>query len=334
MKPDCFERRHEAKLRPHWDAHETREYIRTLACWEGEIEIRQHFGGLRNRTYFATDADGRKYAVRCGFDEGRVRQASSAACARAAASLGVSPAVRYVEPNVLITDFIDGPKVTREALEDPDLMAHVIERLKVLHRNPQAVTESVNFSWTFHTVRRYLDIVEKRGTREDWREDLPRLREVVERLERAIGPYHPTFTHNDTAYVNLIFGGDGQVYLLDWDGGGFGHPAGELGEMLMWLDSDEAMDRHALRCYFGGLSESDMETKLHEHRAFKIIAALRLVTECMEIELNRNRYLSEEEMRIGMQAFFVDQEPRITGLIDMLYPVFEGLWAKHRDEYP
>ena len=163
MKPECFEHRREAKLRPEWDANETREYIRTLACWEGRIEIRQHFGGLRNRTYFVTDADGGRYAVRCGLDEGRVRQASSAACARAAGSLGVSPAVRYAEPGVLVTDFIDGPKVTREALREADLMAHVIERVKVLHRNPQAVTESVNFCWTFHSVRRYLDVVEQRG---------------------------------------------------------------------------------------------------------------------------------------------------------------------------
>src|SRR5262249_24162932 len=112
----------------------------------------------------------------------------------------------------------------------------------------------------------------------DWANEIPFFREVTCRLERAIGPYHPVFTHNDLAYVNMIFNEAQEVLFIDWDGGGYGHPMSDLAEMLMWLESDQAMDRYALTCYVGKVNEQRMRTLLHEHRAFKMIASLRLVT--------------------------------------------------------
>ena len=338
MLDDFFEINEVSALRRGWSTERTQQHIRGLPIWSGDIRIEQKFGGLQNRMYFATDADGKRYAIRCGFDQYRTRQTSVVNCTIGAWKLGLGPRLRYAEPNLIVTDFVDGPKMRAEQLREPDVMAHVIERMKVMHAGSDAIEETISYWWPFHTVRRYLTAMEtgKPATqyrKSEWLSDVPFFREVTLRLERAIGPYRPVFTHNDLAYVNMIFGGDGKVLFLDWDGGGYGHPMWDLAEMLMWLESDEDMDRYALTCYCGKMSEERMRALLHEHRAFKIMASLRLVTECMENALDPYFYLSPDEYAESMNEFFPGQRAELAGLIDLLRPNFEKYWNQHGHEF-
>jgi thiamine kinase-like enzyme len=327
-----------SKLRRDWSSHTTQEHVRSLPIWTGAISIEQKFGGLQNRTYFVTDGDLRRYAVRCGFDQYRIRQTSVVNCTIAAWKLGLGPRLRYAEPNLIVTDFVDGPKMRPEQLRAPDVMAHVIERMKIMHAGSDAVEETISYWWPFHTVRRYLNALEtgKAATRFEksaWVDEVPFFRDVTNRLERAIGPYFPVFTHNDFTYVNMIFNERNEVLLIDWDGGGYGHPMWDLAEMLMWLESDEAMDRYALTCYVGRVGEERMKRLLHEHRAFKIMASLRLMTECMECALDPYFYLSPGEFARSMSEFFPDQRAQVSGLIDLLRPTFYRYWRQHGREY-
>jgi thiamine kinase-like enzyme len=338
MRDDLFRVTEAATLRRDWSSERTQEHIRALPIWAGPVRIEQKFGGLQNRMYFVTDADGKRYAVRCGFDQYRTRQPSVANCTIAAARLGLGPRLRYAEANLIVTDFVNGAKMQREELRDPLMMAHVIERMKIMHRGSDAVEETISYWWPFHTVRRYLHAMErgKEATQfqaSEWVAEVPFFRDVTDRLERAIAPYLPVFTHNDLAYVNMIFNERREVLFIDWDGGGFGHPMWDLAEMLMWLDSDEQMDRYALTCYAGELSEKRMRELLHEHRAFKIMASLRLITECMENALDPYFYLSPDEYAKSMNEFFPGQRAQLAGLIDLLRPTFVHFWTAHGDDY-
>ncbi len=338
MRDDFFQRNEISRLRRDWNSEQTQDYIRSLPIWTGTIQIEQKFGGLQNRTYFIKDGDGKQYAARCGFDQYRTRQTSVVNCTIAAAKLGLGPKLRYAEPNLTITDFVGGPKMQPEQLRDPKTMARVIERIKIMHNGSHAVEETMSYWWVFHTVRRYLDAMERGKAAtgfkpSEWVDEVPRLRDITCRLERAIGPFIPTFTHNDLAYVNMIFDENGEVLFIDWDGGGFGHPMWDLAEMLMWLESDEDMDRYAMTCYHGKLDEPAMLKLLREHRAFQIMASLRLITEVMETALDPYFYLTPEEMGISMQEFFPGQQAHLNGLIDLLRPNFERMWAKHGDDY-
>lgn len=334
MKKDFFERNEVSRILREWSTEKTRQYISELPIWTGEIEIEQKFGGLQNRTYFVTDGDGERYAARCGFDQYRTRQTSVVNCTIAAHKLGVGPALRYAEPNLTITDFIANPQMTVERLKEPKMLAHVLDRLKILHNGSGAVEETMSYWWVFNTVRRYLDEMEagKEATGfkpSEWVDEVPFFRQVTDKLEPVIRPYIPVFTHNDTAYVNMIFGDDGQILFIDWDGGGFGNPKWDIAEMLMWLDSDEEMDRYALEYYFGKVGGDEMEKLLHEHRAFKIMASLRLITEIMETALDPYFYLSPEEMATSMKEFFPDQRAHLDGLVDLLRPGFAKMWAAY-----
>ena len=40
--------------------------------------------------------------------------------------------------NLIITDFVNGPKMQANQLQEPAMMAQVIERMKIMHRGSEA----------------------------------------------------------------------------------------------------------------------------------------------------------------------------------------------------
>jgi thiamine kinase-like enzyme len=340
MKDDFFQLNEVSTLCRDWDTRRTADHIQALPIWCGPIQVKQMFGGLQNRTYFVTDADHKRYVVRCGFDQFRTRQTSVVACTIAAAKLGIGPALRYAEPNLTITDFVHGPQIQLSQQGDPTVIARIIGTMKVLHGGSEALPGSVSYWWASHTVRRYLKDMETglEATQfqpSQWAAEVPFFRDVTHRLERAIGPFKPTFTHNDLGFANMMFSSPSQeaIWFIDWDGGGYGHPMWDVAEMAMWADGGEALDRYILACYFGKLNEAQMRGLLREHVAMKMMASLRLITEVMVAIMDPYYYLTPEEMSESMKVNFADQRAQLTGLVDMLRPTFDRLWQAHGGDY-
>ncbi|HVA28929.1 MAG TPA: phosphotransferase [Candidatus Baltobacteraceae bacterium] len=329
-----------SRLRRDWDTNQTQQYIRELPVWTGQIDLQQKFGGLQNRTYFVTDGDGKRYVVRCGFDQYRTRQTSVVHCTLAAACLGIGPQLRYAEPNVTITDFVTGPPMQVEQLRDREFVAKVVKVIKSMHEGSEAVGESISYWWAFHTVRRYLKTMETGAAPTQWKPsewvaEVPFFREVSYRLERAIGPFNPCFTHNDLTYVNIMYSTptEEKIWLIDWDGGAYGHPMWDIAEMSLLTGVDDDFDRYVLECYWGKIDESRMKTLLHEHRAFKMMAGLRLITEVMVTAHDPFFYLTPDEMAKSMAISFPGQQLHLNGLADLLRPGFEQMWATYGANY-
>ena len=340
MKDDFLLINEVSTLRRHWDTHRTQEHIRSLPIWTGRIDLRQKFGGLQNRTYFVSDGDGKRYVVRCGFDQYRTRQTSVVQCILGAARLGIGPKLRYAEPNLTITDFVTGPQMQVAQLRDPEFVARVIKTIKVMHEAPDAIGESISYWWAFHTVRRYLTTMETGAAPTQWKpsewlSEVPFFREVTHRLERAIGPFTPCFTHNDLTYVNIMYSTPARehIWLIDWDGGAYGHPMWDLAEMSLLTGVDDDFDRYALQCYWGHVSEARLKTLIHEHRAFKIMAGLRLITEVMVTAHDPYFYLTPAEMAESMQISFPGQQHHLNGLAALLRPGFNAMWQAYGKYY-
>ena len=340
MKDDCFITSEVSVIRRNWDTHRTAEHIRSLPIWSGPIELRQIFGGLQNRTYFVTDADARRYVIRCGFDQFRTRQTSIVACTIAAARLGVGPALRYAEPNLTVTDFVLGPQIQLPEQKDPKVLAKMIAAMKVLHGGSEALPGSVSYWWVFHTVRRYLDEMESglpsnNFQRSEWASEAPFLRDLTYRLERAISPFTPVLTHNDLGFANMMFStpAKNSIWFIDWDGGGYGNPMWDVAEMAMWADGGEELDRYVLGQYCGNIPEKRMKELMREHVAMKIMASARLITEVMVAVMDPYYYLTPSEMAESMKVNFSNQQAQLTGLVDLIRPTFERLWAQHGADY-
>jgi thiamine kinase-like enzyme len=327
-----------SRVRRSWSAQQTRDYIAMLPLWNGKVDVEQHFGGLQNRTYFATTPDGRKYAVRTGFDQARTRQTSVVQCTIAAHTLGLGPRLVHAEPNLTVVEFVDGKGMTLEQMKDPGIMRMVVDRMKILHEGAGALQETISYWWPFDTVRRYLKWMETgraaTGFRPSrWAYRVPELRDITDRLEKVIAPYIPKFTHNDMAFVNMILNPRGGLMFIDWDGGAYGHPMWDLAEMLMWAEADEVITRKAVLQYHGPLGTGEFEQKIREVRAFQIMAAIRLITECMDVILDPYFYLTPEEQTESMKAILPGQNASLDGLIELLVPRFELLWGQYKHEF-
>ena len=138
-----------SRVRRQWTPTEVRDYIAALPIWKEPVEIRQKFGGLTNRTFFAYVDGQPRYAIRVGFDQYRTRQTSVIQCTLAAHALGLGPRLVYAEPNLSVTDFVVGSGMQLEQMKDPAIMRRIIDRMKIVHGGRRAVRETISYWWPF-----------------------------------------------------------------------------------------------------------------------------------------------------------------------------------------
>ena len=325
-------------IRRDWSSEKTGQHIKSLPIWEGPVEVVQKLGGFQNRTYFVTREDGKRFAARVGFDQYRTRQTSVVQCTNAAYKLGLGPELVYFEPNLTVTRFVEGKQMEFEQMQDPGIIKRVVERLKILHSGGYAVQESISYWWVFDTVRRYLSSMvygkEATGFKPSkWVDKVPHFLDVTNRLEKLIDPYIPCFTHNDVVYPNMIFDKNDEIMIVDWDGGGYGHPMWDLGEMLMWGEADAELTEFALDAYLGDVEKTCKEQKLLDIKVFQVMSALRIVTEVLETLLDPYFYLTPEEMSESMKITLPDQRPELEGMADICMPRFEEMLEKYRHSF-
>ena len=325
-------------IRRDWSPERTKQHIISLPIWDGPVDIEQKFGGFQNRTFFVTRADGKRFAVRVGFDQYRTRQTSVVQCTNAAYKLGLGPELIYYEPNLTVTGFVEGRQMEFEQMQDPEIVRRVVKRLTLLHTGGHAVQESISYWWVFDTVRRYLSSMvygkEATGFKPSkWVDKVPRFLDVTNRLEQLIDPFIPCFTHNDVVYPNMIFNNNDEIMFVDWDGGGYGHPMWDLGEMLMWGDADEDLTNIALDAYLGDVAKTYKEQKLLEIRVFQVMSALRIVTEVLETLLDPYFFLTPGEMSESMKLTLPGERPELEGMADICMPRFEEKLEKYRHSF-
>ncbi len=329
-----------SRVRRSWTPAETKNHIAKLPIWKGTPQIKQRFGGLQNRTFFVTEPSGKRYAVRVGFDQFRTRQTTVVQCTIAAHKLGLGPRLVYAEPNLSVVEFVEGRQMGADELREPKMLAHVIERMKTLHEGAWAIEETISYWWPFDTVRRYCRtlLAGKLATGYQpsaWASWVPQFLDATNRLEKVIAPFTPKFTHNDMVFVNMMVNPRNEVMFIDWDGGGYGHPMWDLGEMLMWIEADDDVVRFALEQYYGALDQETLAQRVLEVRAFQLMATIRMATECMEHVLDPYYFLTPEEVAEGMKANIPPElgiEPSLAGLIELVLPRFQMFWDQFKDQ--
>ncbi len=221
--------------------------ISSLPVWQGPVAIEPLSGGLTNRNYLVRDARAR-YVVRVGADipVHGIMRFNELAASRAAAAVGISPAVVHAAPGLLVLDYVEGhtfgPDDVRRRRAD------CLALVRRAHRDiPRALRGPVLSFNVFHVLRDYAHtLVEGRSRLAP---DLPRLLDRAGRLEQAAGPVELVFGHNDLLAANFIDDGR-RLWLIDWDYAGFNTPFFDLGGLSsnngFGADEDDAM----LQAYF------------------------------------------------------------------------------------
>ena len=206
------------------------QQIEQLDFWKGVVSLEPIDGGITNRNFVATD-QGRKYFVRMGNDiplHG-VMRFNELQASRAAAKVGLSPAVVHQVPGILILDFIEGKTLAEEDIRQDSYLRQIVPMLHTCHRE---LTKNVRgpalIFWVFHVIRDYLATLENDGSR--MRDVLPSLREKSAALETAVGSIDLVYGHNDLLAANFIDDGK-RLWLIDWDYAGYNSPLFDLANL-------------------------------------------------------------------------------------------------------
>ncbi len=316
-----------------WLPSRIEDYIRALPIWQGEPVLEPLIGGLQNSSYTVTDEAGKRVA-RLGFDNAHLGtvQTSVLTCARAAAEIGISPAITHHEPNLFVMDFIEGRVLTEEEIAEPALVGRIIDELFApLHAGSHAVRDPVIYFDGFLCVRNHA----RYGLESDspHRSRIPEVIEVIEAIEPVVEPYRPVFCHNDFAHVNVMLDHSDRLWLIDWDFGGFNHPLWDIAELCAYAVSDEALDRFVLERSVGALDEATMAQRLREHRAFKLASYLRQVTWCILQALEGSRTADDAATSMTRAFPGEDAEDSYEGFLEIAWGRYRDLWQTCRDDY-
>ena len=220
-----------------------------LSCFENPTDIEPLGGGITNVNLRVTDGD-RKFVVRLGADipEHGVLRWNELALSRAAETAGISPAVHHHEPGVLVLDFLEAETFTEASVRDVNNLPRIIDLMKSAHQGLAShLTSPVLAFWPFQVNRTYINRLQTSGSVHAAR--LPQIQSYLEMLEAATGPVTLGIGHNDMLAANILDDGS-QLWLIDWEYGGFNTPLFDLAGLAGNNGLSEVQERAALEQYF------------------------------------------------------------------------------------
>lgn len=240
-----------------------------LPIWKGAVEPRPLAGGITN-TNFTVEDGGRRYVVRVGGDiplHGVLRFNERAA-SEAAAAAGISPAVIYAEPGVLVLDFVEGRTLTSADIRERAMQERIVPLLRRVHREiMDHLRGPVLAFWVFHVIRDYAHTIRDGGHR--LTSHLPGWLATAARLERAVGRIDLVLGHNDLLAANFIDDGK-RLWLVDWDYAGCNSPLFDLGGLASNSELAEADRLWLLEAYF----ERPVDDELGRQSQAMLVASL------------------------------------------------------------
>ncbi|MBT4987120.1 MAG: phosphotransferase [Proteobacteria bacterium] len=223
--------------------------IRELDFWKGGITLEPIEGGITNQNFVVID-QGKKFFVRMGDDiplHG-VMRFNELEASIAAAKVGLSPAVAYHAPGVLILNFIEGKTLTEAEIRQDVYLERILPMLHTCHRElAQQIRGPALIFWVFHVIRDYLGTLQNDGSRSS--DMLPRLQEKGAVLEAAVGSVDIVYGHNDLLAANFIDDGN-RLWLVDWDYAGYNSPLFDLANLASNNSLSRNQEDWLLQHYF------------------------------------------------------------------------------------
>jgi thiamine kinase-like enzyme len=206
--------------------------IAALPFWRGGPRIRPLDGGITNRNFLVDDAQGR-HVARVGGDVRHhfIVRDHEQRVSRAAAALGLSPAIRYASQGVTVLAFVEGRTLTPEDVATPLRLEAIVRLVRTVHRRlGNAVRGPLLAFWPFQVVRAYAADLKEAGLDAQDAVRVDGMLAVLEPLEAQVRPVDMVFGHNDLLAANLIED-EHRLWLLDYDYAGWNGAFFDLGAL-------------------------------------------------------------------------------------------------------
>ncbi len=203
-------------------------------------------GGITNRNYRVRFGE-RDCVVRVpGKDTallGISREAEQIA-GRAAAELGIGPAILAAEPECVVTEYVAGEPMDASAVRAS--AEPLAAALRSFHDG--GVELPVRF-WVPELLVSYARVVTERGAALPGEYD--EAVRITERIAAVLPLREPVACHDDLLPANVLRVGTGGVMLVDWEYAGMGHRLFDLGNVAVNAEFEEPEELRLLSAYFG-----------------------------------------------------------------------------------
>lgn len=277
------------------------ELITGLPCFKAPSNITPLGGGITNTNVTVEDEDC-KYVVRIGSDiaEHGVMRWNELALSQAAYQLGISPKVIYHKTGVLVLEFIDAQTLNEAAVREPGNLKRVINLVAKTHRGiGKCLHSPILTFWPFQINQTYMSRLEKDGSPHVSK--LVDMKRQLEVLEIATGPVELVVGHNDLLAANILDDG-GQLWLIDWEYGGFNTPLFDLAGLAGNNGLSVLQEQEMLGQYF----KQDWQNYWRPYNAMKCASLMRetlwsMVSEIYsEIDFDYAAYTAENLSRFNV----------------------------------
>ncbi|MDF1609250.1 phosphotransferase family protein [Hoeflea sp. YIM 152468] len=196
----------------------SRDQIRALPCFSGQIEIEPLTGGLSNENWLVSDGAGR-HVVRLGrdFPFHHVDREREVMTACAAHDAGFAPRVEYSQPGIMVSAFVDAKTFdAADVRANPERIGRLIHEFHTTM--PRHIKGPGFMFWVFHVIRDYARTLKSGHSR--MADNLPAWLELSDSLEAAQSPLPIIFGHNDLLPANFLDDGH-KLWLIDFEYAGF-----------------------------------------------------------------------------------------------------------------
>ena len=246
------------------------DLVRRLKCWLEPVVPVRIKGGITNAN-FLVEHHGKKYFVRIGDDipVHQVMRFNELAAGRAAAECGLSPQVVFFERGALVFDFIEGKTFAAQDVRKPENLLRVLELVKACHRvMPQHIRGPSVIFWVFHVLRDYAHSLRDAQSRHT--PGLPRLMQIAEQLEDAVGAVDIVYGHNDLLPTNMMDDGK-RLWLIDWDYAGFNSPLFDLSNLCSNSEVSPEDEKLVLENYYQRAVDSELMRRYHAMKCASLL---------------------------------------------------------------
>lgn len=220
-----------------------------LSFWRGTVNPELLGSGEADTIFIVVDK-AKRYLVRITDDipVAQIMRTNEVAASEAAYAAGLSPAVLYREPGVVVMEYLEAKPLDRMAICDEATLKRIVPLLRKCHRDmPLHLRGPILMFWVFHVLRDYAAKLHE--AKSQYRELLASLAKDAENLSIAVGQIEVVFGHNDLVPTSFLDDGR-RLWLIDWDYAGFNSPLFDLGGLASNNGLTEAQERWLLEAYF------------------------------------------------------------------------------------
>lgn len=219
----------------------------------------ERLGGMTNHSYKLTRADGQEYLARIPGDgtEEMINRDDERKSTELACELDIDAELLYFGADGRkVMRFITDPQpMTEEVMRRPDIIKQAAAIFHKLHTCGKDT--GVRFE-VFEMADLYEKIIRDGGVA--FYDDYDEVKATVMQIKAAVdadGEAPKVPCHNDSLVGNWVLGGDGRLWLIDWEYSGMNEAMWDLSCVSIEMDYDEACDDLLLAEYYGRAATVD-----------------------------------------------------------------------------